>query len=372
MNGASTLMRAAMLAVAASAAPAAAQSATPFKLGTFEDAGREFVGLVLDDTRVLDIAQANAAFESANPAAARVDPPTDMRNLIERYETGLADRLRAIAAADAGEQEPYAFDYAALTVLPPVRPAVILNAGANYTEHAEGIIAQNARAAGDAGGPPPGLPPRPPSQSAPGLWERPDGDTRLDNPYLFLKSPTTVVGANDDVVMPRGRTQIDWECEFATVIGAQAKNVPLEDAADYIFGYTIEFDVSDRGGRNDRKMGGGPDWLVQKNHDTFGPLGPFIVPKEFLPEPMNTRHYFTLNGETMQDSNTSRMEYDIYDMLTYASNIMTLNPGDVIAHGSPAGTNIEREDPRWMQAGDVGMCVIEGVGVQRHTIVAQE
>jgi 2-keto-4-pentenoate hydratase/2-oxohepta-3-ene-1,7-dioic acid hydratase in catechol pathway len=171
--------------------------------------------------------------------------------------------------------------------------------------------------------------------------------------------------------VPRGRTQIDWECEFTIVIGKPAKNVAVADAPNHIFGYTIQMDVSDRGGRNDRKMGGGPDWLVQKNHDTFGPVGPFIVPKEFMPNPMNVRHYFTLNGEIKQDSNTSRMEYNIWENLTYASNLMTLNPGDLIAMGSPAGTNIERENPRWMRAGDVGVCTIEGIGVQRHNIVAQ-
>jgi len=205
-----------------------------------------------------------------------------------------------------------------------------------------------------------------------GYWERPQGDTRGDNPYLFLKSPTAVVGANDDVVIPRGRTQIDWECEFAVVVGRKAKNVSVKDAGDYIFGYSIEFDVSDRGGRGDRKMGGGPDWLVQKNHDTFAPIGPYIVPKEFLPQPTNVRHYFTLNGEIKQDSNTSRMDYNLWDMLAYASNIMTLSPGDMLALGSPAGTNVERENPRWMKAGDMGVCVVEGVGEQRHRIVGQD
>jgi 2-keto-4-pentenoate hydratase/2-oxohepta-3-ene-1,7-dioic acid hydratase in catechol pathway len=181
-----------------------------------------------------------------------------------------------------------------------------------------------------------------------------------------------VVGANDDVVIPRGRTQIDWECEFAVVVGKTAKNVSTGAAKDYVFGYSIEFDVSDRGGRGDRKMGGGPDWLVQKNHDTFGPIGPYIVPKEFLADPTNVRHYFMLNGEIKQDSNTSRMEYNLWEMLSYASNIMTLGPGDMLALGSPSGTNIERDNPRWMRAGDVGVCVVEGVGEQRHNIVAQQ
>ena len=96
---------------------------------------------------------------------------------------------------------------------------------------------------------------------------------------------------------------------------------------------------------------GGSDWLVGKNHDTFGPLGPFIVPKEFVKDPMNVRHTFTLNETVMQDSNTSRMSHNVHELLSYASNILTLNPGDVIAGGSPAGTNIERAEPRWMRAG---------------------
>jgi 2-keto-4-pentenoate hydratase/2-oxohepta-3-ene-1,7-dioic acid hydratase in catechol pathway len=288
--------------------------------------------------------------------------------------------LRELAAANANVEPSsarYVYAIDAVKILPPVRPAVILNAGANYPAHAQGIVEQGARAA--AGALPSGAPDAPaarapaPVSSAPGLWERSADDKRPDNPYLFLKSPSVVVGANDDVVIPRGRERIDWECEFAIVVGTPAKNVSTADASRYVFGYSIEFDVSDRGGRNDRKMGGGPDWFVQKNHDTFAPIGPFIVPKEFLPNPMNTRHYFTLNGEMKQDANTSQMEYNIYEMLSYAANVLTLNPGDILSMGTPAGTNIDtRNAQRWMKAGDVGVCVVEGVGEQRHNIVAQK
>jgi 2-keto-4-pentenoate hydratase/2-oxohepta-3-ene-1,7-dioic acid hydratase in catechol pathway len=206
--------------------------------------------------------------------------------------------------------------------------------------------------------------------TAPGIWERPANDAR-DNPYLFMKAPTVVTGPADPIRMPQGRERIDFECEFAIVIGRPAKHVPIDRAADYIFGYTIEIDVSDRGGRGDRKMGGS-DWLVGKNHDTFAPLGPFIVPKEFVTTPTELRQTFTLNGEVMQDSNTSRMDHDIYELLHYASNILTLNPGDLISGGSPAGTNIERAEPRWMRAGDTAVCTIEGIGTQTHPVVAAE
>ena len=164
--------------------------------------------------------------------------------------------------------------------------------------------------------------------------------------------------------------QIDFECEFATVISKPAHYVPVDKAADYIFGYTAHHDVSDRGGRGDRKMGGS-DWYVQKNHDTFGPLGPYIVPKEFIKDPMNTRHTMYLNGMVMQDSNTRNMSHNIYELLSFGSSILTLNAGDVISGGSPAGTNIERADPRWMRAGDTAKCDIEGIGALNNPVVAE-
>jgi 2,4-didehydro-3-deoxy-L-rhamnonate hydrolase len=267
--------------------------AVPFKVGTFErEGGRAFVGLVLQDTQVADISQANAAFESSNGSARKLTAPADMTELIARYDAEWKERLGAIARdVSAAKSRPaYVFALDTLKMRPPVRPALILNAGGNYVEHSEGIAAQQKRQ---------GQAPQAPSEarSAPGIWERPAGDTR-DNPYLFLKSPTVVSGPTDPIVIPRGRTNIDFECEFAVVIGRPAKYVPIANAQDYIFGYTAEIDVSDRGGRGDRKMGGS-DWLVGKNHDTFGPLGPFIVPKEFMKDPMNVRHTLTLNNEVM-------------------------------------------------------------------------
>jgi 2,4-didehydro-3-deoxy-L-rhamnonate hydrolase len=335
----------------------------PYKIGTFERDGRAFMGLVIRDAQVADIVAANAAFENGNGSAAKLAAPADLKDLIAKYDTVWKDRLTQIAKAIPADSAPafvHAFD--GLKPLPPVRPSLILNAGGNYTEHTAGIAAQQQRA---------GARPEAPvaAVAAPGIWERKPGDRR-DNPYLFQKSPTVVAGAADPIVMPRGRTNIDFECEFSVVIGKPSKYVPVDRAADHIFGYTIQIDVSDRGGRGDRKMGGS-DWLIGKNHDTFGPIGPVIVPKEFLPNAMNTRHTFTLNGDVMQDSNTNRMDHNIHELLHYASNILTLNPGDIISGGSPAGTNIERAEPRWMRAGDTAVCTIEGIGKQTHSVVAE-
>jgi 2,4-didehydro-3-deoxy-L-rhamnonate hydrolase len=364
----------AIVRVAAQGGPAA----VPFKLGTLEQNGRTFLGLVLRDTQVVDIARANAAFEMANGSAPRLTVPSDMKQLIARYDTEWRPRLAAIAkmVSSAAAPPAYVVPVSAVKVLPPVRPSVQLNAGGNYVEHEQGIATNQARGGGARGAAPaaapaaaPGRGAPAPAQTAPGIWERAANDTR-ENPYLFQKLPTVIIGANDPIVMPRGRTNIDFECEFAVVVGQPAKYVPTARAADYIFGYTAHHDVSDRGGRGDRKMGGS-DWLIGKNHDTFGPLGPFIVPKEFLSNPTKTRHTMSLNGMVMQDSNTDRMSHNIYELLSFASNIVTLNPGDVIAGGSPAGTNIERAEPRWMRAGDTAKCEIEGIGALNNPVVAE-
>jgi len=371
MAPARMLVALALAAAVAASALVDAQTggaAVPFKLGTFERNGRAFLGLVLRDSQVVDIAQANAAFEAGNSSAARLTAPADMKQIIARYDAGWRQRLAAIAktVSSAATAPAYAYAVASVRILPPVRPSVQLNAGGNYVEHEQGIATNQARGGGAGRG---AAAPAPAARTAPGLWERRADDTR-DNPYLFLKSPSVVIGNNDNIIAPRGRTNLDFECEFATVIGKPAKHVAVANAADYIFGYTAHHDVSDRGGRGDRKMGGS-DWLVGKNHDTFGPLGPFIVPKEFFKDPMNTRHTMYLNGMVMQDSNTNRMSHNIYELLHFASNNLTLNPGDVIAGGSPAGTNIERADPRWMRPGDTAKCEIDGIGALTNPIVAE-
>ena len=352
-----------VLSGASQYAAAQAGPSEPYKLGTFKGNGPMFLGVVLGDSRVADLAKANAAYESRNSSARKLTMPSEMIELINRYESELKPRLSAIASdvARAASAPPHVYALTSLQTLPPVRPSIILNGGGNYQEHSQGIAAQQQRS---------GAAPAPTaaSVSVPGIWERKPGDPR-ENPYLFLKSPTVVIGPYDAIRMPVGRERIDFECEFNIVIGKTADHVPLDRASDYIFGYTIQIDVSDRGGRGDRKMGGS-DWLVGKNHDTFAPLGPFIVPKEFVANPLNLKQTFTLNGEVMQDSNTSRMTHNIYELLHYASNILTLGPGDLISGGSPAGTNIERAEPRWMRAGDTAVCTIEGVGSQKHAVVA--
>jgi len=341
----------------------AATAGTPFKLGTFERGGRTFPAIVLEDRWVVDIAAANAELEKRHPDWKRVAMPSDMKGLIARYDDGLGERLRVIAReAAATPRGVAAQERTALRVRPPVlQPETMVNAAVNYVEHG----AESARISPTAT---PTASPSP-SQSAPGLWERRADDPR-PNPYLFLKARSALIADGEAIRIPPGRDRIDWECEMAVVVGRPADHVPVDHAREHVFGYTLEHDVSDRGGRGDSRFGS--DWLVAKSHDTFAPVGPFIVPKEFIPDPQNLAIRFSLSGTVMQDSSTARMTHTADEMLSYASNILTLRPGDIISTGSPAGVGSARNPPIFMKPGDVAACTIEGIGTLTNPVAGAE
>jgi 2,4-didehydro-3-deoxy-L-rhamnonate hydrolase len=326
----------------------AAAQPVPFKLGTFEKDGRRFVGIVVRDTVVVDLPATNGG------------APRDMKELIAQYDQGLRQKIAALAAAaQGGSSKAHTFALQDLKVLPPIMyPMTMLNMAVNYVEHGKEM------ASATAGGNEPGKA-LPGTHSAPGIWERREHDPRW-NPYMFLKSPSAIVADGESVRLPVGRTQIDWECELAVVIGKPASRVSSTDAASYIFGYTIENDVSDRGGRGDSRSGS--DWLVGKSHDTFAPLGPFIVPREFIADPRSIAMRFTLNDRVMQEGSTAAMIHDVFEQVQYASNILTLRPGDVIATGTPPGVGSGRKPPMFLQDGDEMACSYEGVGTLRNDV----
>lgn len=347
------------LCASCSSGPRAAATAAPYKLGTFEQGGRTFVGLVVNDTLVADLEQANTAFERDNASAPKLAMPREMKELITR-DAELQERLGLLAGAMGATPRPgYVQEVGQLKVRPPVMyPTTMLNAAVNYAEHA----AEMARAGGLGDGPAPPAP-----QSMPGMWERKSGDTR-QNPYFFLKPPSVVIAHGEAIQLPPGRERIDWECELAVVVGRTSTRVPVDRAADHIFGYTLHNDVSDRGGRGDRRHGS--DWLIGKGHDTFAPLGPFIVPRRFVKDPQKLALKFTLNGKVMQDSNTDRMTHTAVEMLSFGSHILTLRPGDVLALGSPAGVGTARETPIYFKAGDTSVCTYEGIGTLTNPVTA--
>jgi len=178
------------------------------------------------------------------------------------------------------------------------------------------------------------------------------------SPIIFSKFVTCVVAPNDPIFLPIGSKKVDYEAEFAVVIGRKAKNVKLEDAMNYVFGYTNFNDVSAR----DMQFADG-QWQRGKSCDTFAPFGEFVVTKDEIADPHDLRIQFRLNGETLQDSNTSELIFRIPELIEFLSRSITLEPGDIIATGTPPGVGFARKPPIFLKEGDIAEVEIEGLGV---------
>lgn len=186
-------------------------------------------------------------------------------------------------------------------------------------------------------------------------------------PTVFTKYPNAVCGPYDDVILPSVSDQVDYEAEFAFVIGKTCKNVAKEDWQDVVFGYTCVHDVSAR----DYQLATS-QWTIGKTFDTFGPMGPVLVSKDEIPDPHNVRISLDLNGETLQDSNTNQFVFDIPYLVEYLSKVMTLEPGDVISTGTPPGVGFARKPPVFMKPGDEAVVRIEGIGELRNRCISDQ
>lgn len=185
-------------------------------------------------------------------------------------------------------------------------------------------------------------------------------------PILFMKATSSLCGPFDPILIPRNSTKTDWEVELAVVIGKKATYVTKEEAMDFVAGYVLHNDVSER----DFQLHHGGQWVKGKSADHFAPLGPFIATKDEIPHPHNLRLWLKVNGEMMQDSNTSDLVFDIPTLVSYISQYMTLLPGDVISTGTPSGVGLGLKPPRYLNAGDVVELGIDGLGTARQ--VAQQ
>ncbi len=341
-----------LLAVTAGAGMGA-QGATPYKLGMFQQGTRSFVGMVIqNDTVVIDLSRANVA------------APATLKQLIAGWDASTGTRLAALAASSAAKAPAFSMKVSEVKSLPPIPdPSVLLNAAVNYSEHGiEMTGVATSAASADKVDPKVAL-------GIPAYWNRKPGDPR-QNPYYFIKASSSITGHGDPIILPKGRTRIDWECELNIVIGKTAKNVKAENAAEYIFGYTLDNDVSDRGGRADGRHGS--DWVLGKSHDTFYPMGPYIVPRQFVANPQKLAIKFSLSGKVMQDSNTDRMTHNVYELVEYASHLLTLRPGDMISSGSPAGVGTARGTPIYFKDGDTSTCTIESIGTLENPVRAEK
>lgn len=186
-----------------------------------------------------------------------------------------------------------------------------------------------------------------------------------EHPILFFKANSAVVGPNDDVMMPRGSTATDWEVELGVVIGKTAKYVSKEDALDYVAGYCVINDVSER--HFQTQLTG--QWTKGKSCDTFGPTGPWLVTRDEIGDPQNLAMSLDVNGKRMQTGNTSTMIFTVAEIIEHLSGLFTLHPGDVITTGTPPGVGMGmKPEPVYLKEGDVMELTIEGLGEQRQKV----
>ncbi|MDC0767974.1 fumarylacetoacetate hydrolase family protein [Streptomyces sp. HD] len=319
------------------------QPAGPFALGTFSAPdGEPFPGL-LAGGRVLDLSRA-------------LDPaPSDMRAVLERWAETLP-RLRVLA--DDDDREWRALE--GLRVHAPVEPRQIFQSGANYRQHV--IDLEVAHRSPDD--------PRTVEEARAEIAAVMDRRAAEDLPYVFIGLPSTIAGPYDDVVLPSWAEQPDWELELAAVMARPAHRVSVEEALEYVAGYTIANDLTDRATVFRRDMKAiGTDWLRCKNAPGFTPLAPWLVPAESVADPGDLRVTLKLNGDTMQDESTKDMLFGIARLVSYISQSAQLLPGDLVLTGSPAGNGIHWG--RLLRDGDVLEGSITGLGVQRTRCVEE-
>jgi 2,4-didehydro-3-deoxy-L-rhamnonate hydrolase len=185
-------------------------------------------------------------------------------------------------------------------------------------------------------------------------------------PVIFMKSTTAIVGPNDDIIIPKNSKKTDWEVELAVVIGKKASYVNVANAMDYVAGYVLHNDVSEREFQIER----GGTWDKGKGCDTFAPMGPFFATQDEIADPHNLHLWLKMNGKTMQDGTTVNFIFNIPHLVSYTSQFMTLLPGDIISTGTPAGVALGMKPPVYLKAGDVVELGIDGLGEARQELKA--
>ncbi len=279
------------------------------KLIRYGNPGRERPGVILPDGASIDCA---AFLEDWNEAFFATDG-------LPRLATWLKGPGRRAPKIPTG-----------VRLGPPIaRPSKIICIGLNFRDHAEEVGAK--------------IP---------------------DEPVLFFKSTTAIVGPNDDVLVPRESTKLDFEVELAVVIGKTARYLSADQVLGHLAGYLLHNDYSERHFQLERSG----QWAKGKGCDTFAPLGPWLATPDEIANPGDLGMWLTVNGEMRQKSRSSQMAFDVPFLVSYVSQFMTLLPGDVISTGTPAGCGIGQKPPRYLQPGDVVVCGIDGLGESRQIV----
>jgi len=311
-----------------------------FALVTFEEHGAPVVGTLIRD-KIIPLDAGYSHFQSRTGAPVLLDrgaSPTVL-NLLRHYPDSF-DRLGAMAdffAKAWADSRELALDPVSVHLLAPIpNPGKMLFAGANYTDHIEEMKA-------------------------------PPVDKTKAKPYFFPKTNNCIAGPHDPITLPAASQQVDWEIELAVVIGRRCKDVPLSRARAVIAGYTIINDLSARDITRRTDVPFNVDWISGKCLDGFAPMGPALVPSQFVPRPDNLWLKLSVNSQLMQDSNTSRLIFGIDEQIEFLSKLMTLEPGDIISTGTPAGVGHGRGI--YLKPGDRIVAAIEGLGEQRNKVV---
>jgi len=186
-----------------------------------------------------------------------------------------------------------------------------------------------------------------------------------EEPIIFMKASSCVSGPNDPIEMPAGSIKTDWEVELGVVIGCAARNVDEHEALSYVAGYCTVNDVSERSWQ----LEGTGQWVKGKSYDTFGPIGPWLVTRDEIPDPQALKLWLDVNGQREQSGTTANMIFNVAHLVAFTSRFMTLKPGDILATGTPPGVGMGCKPPRYLSAGDMVALEVEGLGVQNHTVM---
>lgn len=315
---------------------------TAYAVGTFDAGSGPFAGLIVG-SEVLDLAS----------IPEHLAPVRSTDELLQQWDA-VAPLLAGLAELRPGRWLPVG----ELSVLPPVAPRQILQAGANYRTHVLDLAVKHTELS--AG--------RTEDQVRVEAAAMMDERARTGIPYLFSGASSAITGPYDDVELPGYSEQHDWELELVAVIGRPAYQVGRDDALACVAGYTIANDLTTRDLIFRKDMPEiGTDWLRAKNAPGFLPLGPYLVPSGLVGDPADLRLTLSLNGEVMQDESAKDMLFDVASLVSHASHFVALSPGDLVLTGSPAGNGMHWR--RFLHAGDVIDATISGLGAQRTTFV---
>lgn len=284
------------------------------RLVTFTHQGQRRLGARSGDS-IIDLSAADPSIPSA---------------MKEFLEAGDSAASRARAVINSGTHAISATD---VTIHAPIdNPEKIICIGLNYADHAA-----------ESGMPIP------------------------DEPIVFSKYASSIIGPDENIVAPSASSQVDYEVELVVVIGKRGRNISEDDALDHVAGYMVGHDVSARDYQLEKP---GAQWMMGKTFDTFAPIGPDLVTTDDVPDPHNLGIRCILNGETVQDSNTSQLIFGVPKLVAYLAHVFTLTPGDLIFTGTPPGVGMGREPQLWLKQGDQVICEIDGLGRLENPVIS--